>query len=360
MAYSSITKPSDYFNTKLYTGTGATRSITGIGFQPDWIWTKGRSGTYDTESHKLYDAVRGTTKELRSDVTNAESTNSGGVTSFDSDGYGLGAGGGVNGASTEYVSWNWLAGGTPSSNTDGSITSSVSANTTAGFSIVSYTGNGTSGATVGHGLGSTPKMIIARKRNGAENWLVYHEEIGNSDRLLLNTTAAATTDNIWTSSPTSSVFSIHSVDGINGSGNTYIAYCFAEKKGYSNFGFYKGNGNANGPFVYTGFKPAFVMIKQTNTTGNWAISDNQRKQDSGNQDGGNGNFVPHMLAANLNNDEAHFGGGSGNKQDFLSNGFKIRDTGGYANTSGGSYIYMAFAEHPLVANVNGGLPATAR
>jgi hypothetical protein len=358
MAYSSITKPSDYFNTVLWAGNSdTTRNITGVGFQPDWVWVKNRSLASD---HRVADAVRGANKGLVPNGTDAEDTSTTAVKSFLSDGINIGNEQSFNRNGDNHVGWFWKANGSGSSNTDGSITSSVSANTTAGFSIVSYTGNGTSGATVGHGLGSTPKMIIARKRNGAENWLVYHEEIGNSDRLLLNTTAAATTDNIWTSSPTSSVFSIHSVDGINGSGNTYIAYCFAEKKGYSNFGFYKGNGNANGPFVYTGFKPAFVMIKQTNTTGNWAISDNQRKQNGGNQDGGNGNFVPHMLAANLNNDEAHFGGGSGNKQDFLSNGFKLRDTGGYGNGSGSTYIYMAFAENPLVANVNGGIPATAR
>ena len=344
MAYSSITKPSDYFNTKLYTGNGTTdHAITGVGFQPDLNWIKERS---NADNHIIHQVGFNAGDYL---VTNStqELSNSGEMTkSLDSDGFTVGTRGEVNTDSSNYVSWNWLAGGTPSSNTDGSITSTVSANTTSGFSIVSYTGNATSGATVGHGLGSTPKMIIARKRNGTENWLIYNEAIGNSNIILLNTGAASTADNIWTSSPTSSVFSIHSVDGINGSGNTYIAYCFAEKKGYSKFGSYTGNGDADGPFIYTGFKPAWTIIKRSNNSGSWYIHDSTRKPFNENDA---------ALVANSTNSE------SGEKIDYVSNGFKHRiGANGNFNGSGDTYIYMAFAENPLVVNVNGGLPATAR
>ena len=345
MAYSSITKPGDYFNTKLYTGNGSTQSITGVGFQPDWVWSKSRT---EARGHNLNDVVRGSTKWLGSNDTSAELTVATGVTSFDSDGFSLGSSADFNNNTQNYVSWNWLAGGSASSNTDGSITSSVSANTTSGFSIVSYSGNGTSGATVGHGLGSTPKMIIARKRNTTENWIVYNEAIGNSNILLLNTTAASTADNIWTSSPTSSVFSIHSADGINGSGGTYIAYCFAEKKGFSEIGSYVGNGNTNGTFVYTGFKPAFTIIKRTDSAENWHIFDNKRDTS---------NPTNTDLRPNLSNAETS---GSFSDMDFLSNGFKFYNSDNDYNAADATYIYMAFAENPLVANVSGGLPATAR
>ena len=364
MAYSSITKPEDYFNTKLWTGNGTDNNgITGVGFQPDMVWLKQRDGT---NWHTVFDVVRGATKRIFTNSNEGQDTSAASLKSFDSDGFTLGTSLGVNGNNNTYVAWNWLAGGSGSANTDGTISSTVSVNTTSGCSVVKYTGNATAGATVGHGLGAAPKMVIIKNLDSTgasgEHWMVYHESVGNTHGTFLNTTSAEDDDVTYfnDTSPTSSVFSLGSGDITNKSGQGQMAYCFAEKKGFSKFGTYRGNGNANGPFVYTGFKPAFVMIKQFNTTGNWALSDNKRKQNSGNQDGGNGNFVPHMLAANLDSNESYFGGGSGNKQDFLSNGFKIRDTGGYANTSGGSYLYMAFAENPLVVNVNGGLPATAR
>ena len=359
MAYSSITKPGDYFNTKLYTGTGATRSITGIGFQPDWIWTKGRSGTYSTESHKLYDAVRGTTKELRSDVDNGESTNSGGVTSFDSDGYGLGAGGGVNGASTEYVSWNWKANGQGSANSDGTITTTyTSANTTSGFSIIKYSGNATVGATIGHGLNSAPEFVFTKKLSASANWQCWGSVIGNVYTINLNHNTAKTNPNgnyNNDTNPNSTVVTLGNDNDINQNGEPYVMYCFHSVKGYSKIGTYTGNGNADGTFVYTGFKPAFLLVKRTDssTGGSWILYDNKR---------GNNVFNPTDVVMAASNNQSESDWGTNYDCDFLSNGIKWRYDGsaGYGNTSGATYIYMAFAENPLVANVSGGLPATAR
>ena len=264
-----IDKPNLHFNTKLYTGNGSTNAITGVGFQPDFTWIKNRTGT---NWHTLYDAIRGTTKVLNSNETGAESTDTTGLTSFDSDGFthGSGGNGNVNGGS--FASWNWKANGAGSSNTDGSITSSVSANTTSGFSIVSYTGNGTSGATVGHGLGAVPKMIIVKKLNGGASWTIYNSNLstGASSYLYLNSTDAEGTNyaGYWNSTtPTSSVFTLGNAGDTNGNTNTYIAYCFADVQGYSKFGSYVGNGNADGAFVYTGFKPAWVMIKSSGSNG---------------------------------------------------------------------------------------------
>jgi hypothetical protein len=371
MAYSSIAKPTDYFNTNLWTGTGdSTTAVTGVGFQPDWVWVKNRDVGDD---HMLFDAVRGVTKRLFSNSTTAEGTDAQTLTSFDSDGFTTGnnrATGGDSG--NKMVAWNWLAANGTASNSNGSITSTVSANTTAGFSIVSWTGTGdgtpSSSGTLGHGLSSAPKMIIVKNRTDAVNWPVYHA--GNTSApetevIYLNLTNTTSDDNnFWNdTAPTSSVFTVAGDNSVNGNGDSMIAYCFADVKGYSKFDSYTGNGNADGTFVYTGFKPAWVMVKRTDsaTNANWAISDNQRLNNSGNQDGGKGNYVPHVLAANLHNDESYFGGGAGNKQDFLSNGFKFRDTGSYGNASGSTYIYMAFAENPFVGNDSGtAVPVVAR
>ena len=336
MAYTNINKSTDYFNTKLYTGNGSTQSITGVGFQPDWTWIKQRNGT---GWHNVYDAVRGSTKRLQTNDTGAESTITNSITSFDSDGFSLGSNGDTNGSSNTTVSWNWLANGTGSANTDGSVNSTVSVNTTAGFSIVSYTGNGNATDTIGHGLGAVPKMIIVKKLSGVSTWNVYHQAIGNTGALYLNTNDGTTTSSgFWNNtSPTSSVFTYNTT-------NPHIAYCFAEKTGYSKFGSYTGNGNADGTFVYTGFKPAFVMIKYSNATESWYMYDNKRQ--SYNAQGA-------RLRADANEAEA-----SSANFDFLSNGIKIRTSGSAANTSGGSYIYMAFASAPLVGTNN--IPATAR
>ena len=340
-----INKPDTYFNTKLYTGTGATHNITGVGFQPDWVWIKNRS---ITANHHLFDIARGATKYLLTNATNAEATDAQQLQSFDTDGFTVGTNGNVNGSGNNIVAWNWLASNTTASNTDGSITSTVSANTTSGFSIVSYTGTG-SAATVGHGLGSTPKMFIVKRRDAIDNWWVYNSNLGSNDAyLILNTTAASSTaggSTLWNSTaPTNQVFSVNTNSAVNGSSGTYIAYCFAEKKGFSKFGSYTGNGSTDGTFIYTGFKPAFLLIKRTDAAFHWYIHDNKRNTF---------NVMDKELYPSQSSAEA-----TAVTKDFLSNGVKIRGTQVSQNASGGSYIYMAFAENPLVGTNN--IPATAR
>ena len=340
MAYTTINKPSDYFNTKLYSGTGSNQAITGVGFQPDWVWLKRRD---QTSWHYLFDAVRGANKTLYSNITSAETTDSNNLQSFDSDGFTVGTQGDINESGGSYVGWNWLGANGTASNTDGSITSTVSANTTSGFSIVSYTGTG-SNATVGHGLGVAPSMIIEKGRSVTDDWLVYHKSLGATYGLALNnTTAAAASTGYWNdTAPTSSLFTIGNNGKVNTNGGTHVAYCFAEKTGYSKFGTYTGNGDSDGTFVYTGFKPAFVMVKVTNTTNSWDMYDSARNPF---------NDVDLRMYADLNNAD-----NSDPSIDFVSNGFKLRDTLGANNGSGNSYIYMAFASEPLV----GDNPATAR
>jgi hypothetical protein len=281
MAYTTIDDPTAYFQTVLYSGTGSSQSITYDGnsdMQPDFLWFKRRD---TTANHRAVDSVRGNTKGMNPNQTNAEDTLTDQVTAFNSDGFSLGDGsqGYTNTSGGTFVSWGWKAGGTAVSNTVGDIASTVSANTTAGFSIVSYTGNGSASQTVGHGLGSTVDMVIVKDRSRAgENWVIYHKSLGKDKLLLFNTDAEATSSNYWgTATPNSTVFGVQSGNTSNNwSGDTFIAYCFAEKKGYSKFGSYTGNGNADGTFVYTGFKPAFVMYKVSSTTSDWYIQDNKR------------------------------------------------------------------------------------
>ena len=347
MAYISF-QPSDFFNTVLYTGNGTTQSITGAGFQPDWTWIKERSST---SGHEVYDSTRGATKLLSPNTTDAEGTNVNALTSFDSDGFSVGSGGAVNENGQTYVGWNWKAdGGTTSSNSDGSITSTVQANTTAGFSIVTYSGNGSTG-TVGHGLGAVPKLYIVKRRNDAGwSWYTYSVHKGAGYTLYLNSTSAGDVDTtVWqNTSPTSDVFYVGARDGVNGSGGNMVAYCFADVKGYSKFGSYTGNGNANGPFVYTGFRPAWLMIRNTIAGEDWLIWDVKRDAALA-----FGNPMTGRLKANDVNAEVN-----GNDIDFLSNGFKIRTDSTYGNGSGNTIIYMAFAEFPLVGS--NGLAGTAR
>jgi hypothetical protein len=346
MPYSVVDKGSKYFNTITYTGTGASLANTGVGFQPDWVWIKGRSGATD---HAFYDAVRGVQKQIESNTQTAETTETTGLTAFGSDGFTIGALAQLNTSAATYVAWNWLGANTTVSNTSGSITSTVSASTTSGFSIVSFTGTGAN-ATVGHGLGVAPKMIIIKNRTIVSDSFVYNSNLtSNLFYLRLTTTDAQTNTSgsaIWNStSPTSTVFSLGTSSSINGSTNAMIAYCFADVKGFSKFGSYVGNGSADGTFVYTGFRPKFIMIKGANTATSWIILDTSRNI-----------YNPEdlRLVANLSNAEA-----SGfNILDGLSNGFKLRDNNVTWNDSAGTYIYMAFAENPFVSSK--GLPCTAR
>jgi len=325
----------EYFNTVTYTGNGTGQSITGVGFQSDWTWIKRRSAT---EQHWLTDSVRGVTKGLYTNLDNAEATRTDQIQSFDTDGFTLGNDGAgfTNVNANTYVSWNWKAGGTAVSNTDGTITSSVSANTDAGFSIVTYTGTGAS-ATVGHGLGVAPTMIIFKNRSIANNWIVYNKDNGNTNALFLNLTNANSTSNTFLNSttPSSTVFNLLNVTNNNGSGNSIIAYCFHDVDGYSKFGSYTGNGSTDGTFVYTGFRPAFVMLKRSDGTSSWSIRDNTRNDEN-----------PADLELRADSSVAEYTE-SGGGVDLLSNGFKCRTTTGGNNASGGTYIYMAFAEQPF-------------
>ena len=342
-----IDKPTDHFETITYTGTGSSNAITELDFQPDWVWIKSRTAA---EAHRLHDSVRGANKLLRTHGTFAEATTSQDVMSFDSNGFTVGTETAVNNSGKNIVSWNWKAGTSFTNDASatgiGSFDSTGSVNTDAGFSVISYTGNGSGGATVAHGLGSVPYMYIVKRRNSTGNWHTYHVSNGANGEIRLNLAEAFFTTDIWQdTAPTSSVFSLGASIDVNASGGTYIAYCFAEKQGYSKFGSYTGNGSAtDGTFVYTGFKPAFVMLKRTDGTASWYIYDNKRD-------------VFNAMTRNLFPDGNYVeDNNTNNNLDFLSNGFKIRTTSGARNASGGSYIYMAFAEQPLV----GDNPATAR
>ena len=347
MAYTTIDDPTIYFNTVLYTGDGNNgRTVTGVGFQPDWVWAKERS---DSSSHKLSDSVRGATKEIESNNSGAEGTNSSGLQSFDSDGFTVGTSVAWNQSSQTMASWNWKAGGSASSNTDGDVTASVSANTTAGFSIVKFTSSSSSGAmTVGHGLGATPQVVIVKDIGASGNWQTYFEGIGtaNQQYLKLNDAdAVANYSGLWGAGMTNSVIGIGVGVAVDAN-ESDIAYCFAEKKGYSKFGRYTGNGNADGAFIYLGFKPAWILLKY-DAISNWIMFDNKRSPF---------NPVDDFFYANESDSEDT--GSSTVKCDFLSNGFKIRGTANAVNGSSNEIVFMAFAESPFV-NSNG-VPNNAR
>ena len=345
MAYTTIDDPGLFFNTVLYTGDGNDgRTVTGVGFQPDWVWLKSRS---EAEHHTLNDSVRGANKQLYSHLSYSEATDTDRLQSFDSNGFTLGTDVIVNKNTETFVSWNWKAGGSASSNSDGSITSSVSVNTTAGFSIVSYTGTG-SNATVGHGLGASPEVVIVKRRDNARGWRVGGEAIGTTNQFLaLDTDVAFDSATTGFKSFSSTTFGIGTSLDWNVSSSTFIAYCFAEKKGYSKFGSYTGNGGTDGTFVFCGFKPAFVILKCSSAISKWLIMDNKRPTSGGNPNNA-------RLFADVSNTEST----TSNMLDFCSNGFKLRTTDTDHNASGSTNIYMAFAESPFV-NSNG-LPNNAK
>jgi len=350
MAYTTIDNPSETaFNTKLYTGTGSSNAITGVGFQPDWVWIKDR---VDSHSHNLFDSVRGATKRIHSDTTDVETTNAESLKSFNSDGFTLGTQTNVNQSSHTNVAWCWKAGTSFTNDASatgiGATDSAGSVNETAGFSVCTYTGVGGTSTTIKHGLSTAPTVMLIKNRSQDDiDWAVYHQGIGNTHRLYLNSTDAST-DAIGTfrdTSPTSSIFTVGDHASVNTSGETYVAYIFSERQGYSKFGSYTGNGNADGTFVYTGFKPAWVMCKITNTTDDWYMFNNKMPSY---------NLINESLRANTTGAQNSTG-----QIDFTAQGFKTRTSNYAVNGGSQSYIYMAFAENPFVTG-SSGIPTTAR
>jgi hypothetical protein len=360
----SIKDGSAHFQPTLYTGNGSTLEVNQSGnstFQPDWVWGKRQNGV---ESHALFDAVRGTTKIIYSNLSNAETTNSG-LTAFDADGFTIGPSATLNTNTGTYVAWQWKANGAGSSNTDGDITSTVSANTTAGFSIVKYSGNGFDNQEIGHGLGLAPKMIFTKRLDASGNWTTYNDAVGINKVFYLNSTAAPISNTEqYRAVPTSSVYTVGVGGDINNASGTYVAYCFAEIPGYSSIGTYTGNGSTDGPFVYTGFTPRYVLFKRTNAAESWPILDTARGSGNFGLDAGTGgdnptatNDLNAVLVASTTAAEEDNPSGS-RRASFNSNGFKVRTTNTAMNGSGSTYIYMAFAEHPFGGD--SAAPATAR
>jgi len=350
MAYTSIDKSALFFKNKRFTGNNTSgHAITGVGFQPDMVWFKNASSQ---QNWRAFDVLRGATYRLVPNENTANGAEAQQLQAFGSDGFTVGADGSVNGNTETMNAFCWKAGGTGSANTSGSINSTVSVNQTSGFSVVSYTGTGAN-ATVGHGLGAVPKMIIVKELNNTSNWIVYHNATGNGKGLQLNTTASTDTDStFWNSTtPTSTVFSLGSNGNVNGSSDTYIAYCFAEKTGFSKFGTFEGNGTAfpNSPFIYTGFKTKWFLWKNADDSGgddHWNLVDSEAQQYN-TRDGG-------FYWLDSTYTESNF---SGNEINFLSNGVKIQQSSAYHNQSGSTYIYMAFGQS-LVGSNN--VPCTAR
>lgn len=324
-----------FMNATLYTGTGASlvvpNGVAGQSFQPDLVWGKDRDAV---SNYGLVDSVRGVSTWLGSNSTAAENTVAlSYITAFNSNGFTVGLGGVFNTSTNRFVAWNWKAGGAAVTNTSGTISSQVSANTTSGFSIVTYTGNGTLNATIGHGLGVAPSMVIIKNRVGANNWDIYHISNGAQKYMDFTTAAVGSLSTIFPTTPTSSVVYLGTTSGQNTNATNYVAYCWTPIAGYSAFGKYTGNGSADGPFVYTGFRPKYVMTKRTDSTSNWYIQDTSRSTY---------NLQKATLFAESSAAETADGG-----LDFLSNGFKLRNTDSSENASGGTYIYMAFAENPF-------------
>jgi hypothetical protein len=330
----TIADGSTAFDAVTYTGNSSTNVITGLNFSPDFLWIKARTvAGYDS---RLIDSVRGADKLLYSSLTSAEATGQTNLTSFDSNGFTLGANSQTNLDTYPFIAWTWDAGTSTVSNTDGTITSSVRANPSAGFSIVSYTGNGTAGATVGHGLNAEPSMVITKTREtaAANNWTIYHKSIGNTKAAYFDTNSFYPDAGYWNNtSPTSSVVTLGNYAVVNASSKALIMYAFAPVEGYSAFGSYTGNGSTDGTFVYTGFRPAFIIVKRSDSTGSWGMFDSSRDTY---------NVADSVIFANLSDAEA-----TSTFTDFLSNGFKFRSTSNNWNGSGGTYIYAAFAENPF-------------
>ena len=349
--YTTINDPSAYFQVLTYTGDdNNNRALVNTGnsnLQPDWVWIKNRTG--GTKSHQLVDSSRGVTKYIFTDGTDAESTLTNRLDSFDTDGFTTDNHSSVNASDRTYVAWQWKANGGTTSNFSESGANpggTIQTNTTAGFSIIDYTGTGSAG-TISHGLGKVPEWIVFKDRSGdGDDWFVYHVSTGNDGGVRLNTNATDGNDSnrFNNTSPTTSVFTVGASGGTNDDGNPTIAYCFAPIQGFSKFGKYKGNGNANGPFIYLGFKPKYFLLKNISATQNWYVFDTAR-------DIHNPSNSAMQVSSNAIQE-------TGYAMDFVSNGFKIRHTDGAWNGNGNTYIYMAFAEHPLVTSDK--VPTTAR
>ena len=346
MAYISF-QPHDHFNNVLYTGSNGANAITGVGLQPDWLWLKPRNYT---DHHRIMDVLRGQ-NTIYSNRNVAQDANSSHFTSLDSDGFTLaGSDGGWNSSSYNYVAWNWKAGGAGSSNSDGSITSTVSANTTAGFSIIKYVGTG-SAATIPHGLGAAPELVLIKSLDQTRIWIVGMEALGNWNKYLAlsATDAEQTSSTYFPSAPTSTLVNLGNGANVNNSSENYIAYCFKQKKGFSKFGSYLGLG-ASGNFIYCGFKPAFVIVKRIDGSANWVMTDNKFSFN------GRGTHDSYVMFPSADNQETDSYGLL-----LVSNGFQIRgsdSTSATVNGSSAEYIYWAFAEEPTVSS--NGVPATAR
>ena len=360
MAYTTIDNPELYFQTKLYTGTGSSNSVTLDGsedMQPDLVWIKVRSNS--THGHNLFDSVRGVNKPLQSDSTSAEGNDASGgntsLNSFDSDGFTLGGFyNKVNQSGQTFVAWNWKAGTTSGISGSPSITpSGYSLSQTAGFSIIAYTGNASVGATIPHGLGVAPAVIIFKNRDASVKWAVYHHKntsAPETDHLVLNTNAATSDDDsiLNDTAPSSTLITMKTSSAVNSNSVKYVAYCFSEIKGYSKFGSYTGNSSTDGPFLNMGFKPAFLMVKRTSATENWYMKDNKRDPFN--------DMDASALYANGN--AAEDTGGAWLTGDACANGFKIRKNDSSSNGSGSTYVYFAFAESPFVNS--SGVPTNAR
>ena len=356
MAFTTVNDGSKYFQVGLWSGNDSTQTITNDGnsdLQPDWVWIKRRTGS--AINHLLYDSTRGATKSLNVNETDAEGTRADGLTGFNSDGFDLGAGGGENSSGNTFVGWQWAANGgsrTTFNESGANPGGGYQANTTAGFSIVDYTGTGSAG-TVSHGLGVTPKMIWIKDRDEAGAWIVYHENLGNTHFMRLNVTTASASEssNFNNTSPTSSVFTVGTSTNVNKDGNKYIAYCFAPVKGYSMFGTYKSVGNNNdqtgGEFIFTGFEPSLVIVKNLDADKNWImISDGINPV----------NPADSVFYVDASNSEVTYGSGKG--ADLLSTGFKIYSGDSHLSNDGDDYIYMAWGKRPLVSST--GTPVAAR
>ena len=347
MAFTTIDNPELYFQTKLYTGTGSSHAITLDGsenMQPDWVWIKRRNSA---GGHMLTDVIRGVTKTIITNETGAEQTFSNGLTAFGSDGFTVGSEDGFNASSDTFVAWNWKAGTSFSNDASstgvGSLDSSGSKNTTAGFSIISFTGTESGTPSIAHGLSSTPEFIISKARDVSDNWMVFHGSFSAQEYISLNSTGAkASASSVWNSLPSSTVINMGDNAGVNDDG-AMIMYAFHSVQGFSKFGNYTGNGSADGNFVYLGFKPAFILLKGTANSENWSIYDNRREGYNVDND---------LLNSNTGNAE-----GTSDDIDLLSNGFKVRRQTGLLNDAQ-NYIYMAFAESPFVTS--GGVPTTGR